>query len=158
VREGCDGALDRNRVVHVDWAQFNAERRGRGLDRAKLTGPGGYGGIPKNRHSLHAGRDLFEQIQPFSAHAVFIRSKTRGVAARPRQTIDEAGADRIGDSCEHDRHGAGRLQHQPKRRGAAGQDDVRRERDQFRRVGACAVGVTFGVATKDLYIAAVDPV
>src|SRR5450631_2551161 len=53
--EGCDGALDRNRIVHVDWAQFNAERRGRGLDRAKLTGPGGYGGIPKNRHSLHAG-------------------------------------------------------------------------------------------------------
>ena len=35
--------------------------------------------------------------------------KAGGVAARPRQAIDEAGADRIGDDREHDRHGAGRL-------------------------------------------------
>ena len=32
------------------------------------------------------------------------------VAARPRQAVDKAGADRIGDDREHDRHGAGRLQ------------------------------------------------
>ena len=30
-------------------------------------------------------------------------------AARPRQTIDEAGADRVGDEHKYDRHGAGRL-------------------------------------------------
>ncbi len=32
-----------------------------------------------------------------------------GVATRPRQAIDEAGADRIGDDREHDRHGTGHL-------------------------------------------------
>ena len=32
------------------------------------------------------------------------------VAAWPRQAVDKAGADRVGDIREHDRHGAGRLQ------------------------------------------------
>ena len=67
--------------------------------------------------------------------------KAGGVAARPRQAIDEAGADRIGDVHEHDRHGAGRLQQRGHARRASGQDDVRRERDQFRRVFANAVGI-----------------
>ena len=59
--------------------------------------PDGVGGIPKDRHARHARRDLLEQLQPFSAQAVFELHKTGGVAARPRQAIDEAGADRIGD-------------------------------------------------------------
>ncbi len=49
-------------------------------------------------------------------------------------------ADRIGDNREHDRHGAGRLQQWPHGRAARGQDDVRRERDQFRRVSANVAG------------------
>ena len=155
--EGRDGSLDLGRVAHVDRAQLNAERRRRGLDRTELTGPGGYGGIAKNGHSLHARRDLLEQLQPLSTHAVFIRGETRDVAARSRQAVDEAGADRIGGSHEHHRHGAGRLQHHPRGRGAAGQNEVGRERDQFRRVGACAVSVTVGKATKDLDIEAVGP-
>ena len=32
-------------------------------------------GIPKDRHSRHARRDLLEQLQPFSAHAVFEHGK-----------------------------------------------------------------------------------
>ncbi len=55
--------------------------------------------------------------------------------------VDEAGADRIGDDREHDRHGAGRLQQRPHGRGAMGQDDVRRERGQFRRVSANVGGI-----------------
>ena len=50
----------------------------------------------------------------FAAHAVFESRETGGVAARPRQAVDEAGADRIGDNREHDRHGAGRLQQTPR--------------------------------------------
>ena len=76
----------------------------------ELPGPGGDGGIPKHRPSRHARRDLLEQLQPFSADAVFELGKTRGVAARTRQAVDEAGADRIGGLREHDRHGAGRLE------------------------------------------------
>ena len=96
-REGRDGALDLAGVAHVDRAQLHPERRRHGLDGAELADPGGYGGIPKDRRSRHARRDLLEQLQPFPAHAVFERDKTGGVAARPRQAVDEAGADRIGD-------------------------------------------------------------
>ena len=71
--------------------------------------PGGYGCIPKDRRSRHARRDLLEQFQPFPAQAIFVLDKARGVAARPRKAIDEAGADRIGDKREYYRHGAGRL-------------------------------------------------
>ena len=60
-------------------------------------GAGRDGGIPKHRHSRHARRDLLEQLQPFPADAVFENAETGGVAARPRQAVDEAGADRIGD-------------------------------------------------------------
>ena len=67
-------------------------------------------GIPKDRRSRHTRRDLLEQLQPFPAQAVFERHETGGVAAGPRQAIDQAGADRIDDDREHDRHGAGRLQ------------------------------------------------
>ena len=103
--------------------------------------PEAWVGIPKDRRSRHARRDLLEQLQPFPAHAVFESHETGGVAARPRQAVDEAGADRIGDDREHDRHGAGRLQQRPHGRGAMGQDDVGRERGQFRRVSANVGGI-----------------
>jgi len=43
------------------------------------------------------GAICLRQFQPFPAQAVFIRHESGGVAARPRQAIDEAGADWIGD-------------------------------------------------------------
>ena len=38
---------------------------------AQLADPGGDGGIPQDRRARHARRDLFEQLQPFPADAVF---------------------------------------------------------------------------------------
>jgi hypothetical protein len=35
--------------------------------QSTATGPGGYSGIPKDRHPFHARRDLFEQLRPHSA-------------------------------------------------------------------------------------------
>ena len=40
--------------------------------------------------------------------------KAGGIAAWPRQAVDKAAADRIGDIHEHDRHGAGRLAAMPR--------------------------------------------
>ena len=93
----------------------------------------------------------------FALDAVFEQGETGGVASRPRQTLDEAGADRIGDLHEHDRHGAGRLLQRPHGGAAWSQDDVRRERDQFRRVSASAVGVARCPADVDPHVAAVGP-
>ncbi len=55
-----------------------------------------------------------------------------GISARPRQAFDITCADRIGDEREHNRHAAGRLQQRPDAGTASGQDDIGRERHQFR--------------------------
>ena len=73
------------------------------------------------------------------------------------QTIDEAGTDGIGDTHEHDWHGARCLQQRRHGRGAGRQDDVRRELHQFRRVSANAVGIAYGPAIIDPHITAVGP-
>ena len=80
-----------------------------GLDCSQLPAPGCDRGIPQHRHSRHARSDLFQQLQPFSAHAIFELCEARGVAARARKALDEAGPDGVDDRHEHDRHSAGRL-------------------------------------------------
>src|SRR6266496_1576478 len=77
---------------------------------SKLAGSGALGSIAKHRRSRHAWRRLFEQLQPFPSHAVFVNHEPGGVAARPRQTFDEASTDRIGEDRKYDRHRARRLQ------------------------------------------------
>ena len=77
----------------------------------------------------HTWRGFFEQLQPFRGHAVFKTHETGDVAARPRQAVDETGADWIAKHRGHNRHGAGHLQQWSYGRGAMGQDDVRRERE-----------------------------
>src|SRR5262249_1572351 len=75
--------------------------RGSGLNGAHLSGPAGLGGIPQYRYPRHARRDLFEQLQPFPADAVFEQEETGDVAARPRQAFDKTSADRIDEIDEH---------------------------------------------------------
>ena len=106
--------------------------------------------IPKNGHSSHPRRDLLEHLQPFAAQAVFEHQEAGGIAARARQARNEAGADRVDDNHEHDRHGAGRLQQRRRGRGASRSDeDVRRQRGQFGRVSAKLVGIGRGPADFD---------
>src|SRR5215475_2767159 len=54
-------------------------------------------------------------------------------------------------------HGAARLEQRPHARAARGQDDVRGERDQFRRVAAKALGIAGGPARVDSHVAPVGP-
>src|SRR5258708_38036438 len=67
--------------------------------------------------------------------AVFVQTETGDIAARPRQTIDEAAADRINHRHEHDRHGASRLLQRLQYQRAADQDDVRLQTPQLRPIG-----------------------
>src|SRR5262245_43860178 len=62
---------------------------------------------------IGAGRDLLKQLQPFAADVPLERDEAGRVAARPRQAIDKAGADRIADTREHRRHGAAHLSQWP---------------------------------------------
>ena len=77
-------------VPHVDRDHLHPERGRHGLDDAELGDSGGGGGIPKDRHSRHARRDLLEQLQPFPGQAIFEREETGGIAARPRQAVTKA--------------------------------------------------------------------
>src|SRR5262245_65311496 len=153
-REGCNVALDFARVADVDRAYLQTERWRCRLDGAELTDPLGYGAITQDRRSRHAGRNLFEQLQPFRAHAVLERGKTGGVAAWPRQTRDQATADRISDLRKHDRHGPGRLEQGLHDSAAGGEDNVWRQCKQFRSVFASVVGITGAPADVDPHVAA----
>src|SRR5262249_48922752 len=113
--------------------------------------------IPEYSCSLHAWRDLLQELQPFPAQTVFVIHEASGVAAGSGQAIDEAGADRIGDAREHDRQRAGDTLQGGYAQGAACQDDIRRERNQFRRVSALAVDIVRAPAGVDPHIAAVVP-
>src|SRR5262249_4799785 len=107
--------------------------------------------------SCHAWSDFFEQFEPFCAHAVFKGGKAGRVAARPRQSLDEAVTDRIGDLRENDRHAASRLLQCPYNRTASGQDDVRRECDQPRRVLPKQFNIACAPTSVDPNVAAIRP-
>ena len=131
-REGRDIALDlgRSRTLSgthlhpsdgaTDWIAANWPMPRQGWHRA---------GPPR---ASRRGAISLSSSSHFPLDAVF-ESETGGVAARTRQAVDKAGADRIGDA-EHDRHGAGCLLQWPKSALPVSQDHVRRERDQFGRV------------------------
>jgi hypothetical protein len=85
-----------------------------------------------------------EQLHPFCGEAVFKLGKAGNVATGPCQAFDEARADRVDDLYEHDWNGAGRLHQRRHNAGAGHQDDVGRERNQFRRISANLIGLTRG--------------
>src|SRR5260370_29347064 len=74
-RECSDAALDFFRATHTDRTYLDPERWRRTLDGSKLTNCGGIRRISKHCSSRHCGRDLFEQLQPFDAHAKFGRGE-----------------------------------------------------------------------------------
>src|SRR5262249_43703862 len=79
--------------------------------------------------------------QPFHAHAELGRGEAGGVAARARQTIDNACADRVRDQDEHDRHGARCLLHRPDAVWGGGHDDIGHECDDFLRISTITIGL-----------------
>src|SRR5262249_44200131 len=70
-RQVSDAALDLAGVARVDRTDLDAEERPHGLDRAQLPAPGRDARIAEDRRAGDAGRNLLEQLEPFSAHAVF---------------------------------------------------------------------------------------
>ena len=143
-------------IVQTDRAQLDPEGRRR-LDGGELADTGGNGGISQHHRAGDAGRDFLEQFEPFRANGIFEGGEPGCIAARPRQAIYQAIADRVDDATEHDRHRAGRLLHCGHIEAGIGDDDVRRERDQFRRMFAGRVDAACGPADVEARIAAVGP-
>jgi hypothetical protein len=156
-RERHDGALDLTGVADVDRADLDPDRGRHRLNCTELAKPRRNGRIPKHQRARHGRRDLFEQRQPLSRQAEFERQEAGDVAARPREVVDKAGAHRIWDDREYDRHGTGRLQQGTHSHAAIGDNDIRCERDQFRCKLECLGWVPRRPAGIDLDVATNDP-
>src|SRR5262245_44653666 len=81
-REGRDDTLDLGRLTQIDRVCLYPKRGRHGLDSGKPTGSDALCGIAKNRDPRHGWRDLFEQLQPLPAEAIFINHKAGNVSAR----------------------------------------------------------------------------
>src|SRR5262245_11696470 len=114
-------------------------------------------GSRKTATRVTCGAICLSNSTHFPLMAVFVICEHAGVAAGQRQALDEAGPEPVGQIHEHDWDGLGRLQQQPSGRAANGQKDVRRERDQFRRISADGSGVATGRAIVDLQVSANRP-
>src|SRR6516162_10869523 len=102
-------------------------------------------------------RDLFEQLQPFPAQAVFELKKAGDVTDRLRQAVDVTGADRVSHLHEYDRNGAGRLQQGRQARSPGTKEDVRCERGQFAHMPANFSGASLTPPDVDPQVAALAP-
>src|SRR5215813_3456285 len=65
--------------------------------------------VAQDAYRGHARSDILQQLEPFRAKAEIIAGESGDVAARPRETLDEATADRVEDLHEHDRNRPGLL-------------------------------------------------
>src|SRR5262245_36674520 len=89
-----DAALDFGRIANSDRAHSHSERRRHSLNSGELSDPRG-ARISNDCRASHSWRDLFEQFEPFRAHAEFVRRKAGSIPARPRKTLNDAGTDWI---------------------------------------------------------------
>src|SRR5262245_27401312 len=156
-RKYRDGLLDLLGDANVDWAYVYPNRWRGGLNDGELADPGSQRRISQHCGARDAWGDLLQQLRPFRTETVLELHKAGDVAARPCQARDQAGADRIGGTCKHNRHGSGCLQQRLHRRCAAGHDDVGRERHQFRRTLAKIVRLDGGPVGLDAQVATFTP-
>src|SRR5262249_5933757 len=110
-------------IAGVDLAQLGSEQRCSSLHCADLTAVT-YVNVPKHADPRHAWRKLFEKLQPLCADAIFEVHETGGVAAWPRQVLDQAKRDWVANIDEYDWQPTCRLLQQQGSPVAGGQENV----------------------------------
>src|SRR5215831_17123618 len=143
--------------MHTECHQLDLERRGQGFSKFEEPNTGGRLGIDQESDAFDLGRDLFEQLQPFSAHRHVPVCEPREVAVGTRLVVDKTGTDRIADACKNNRQSAdfrlNNLRHQI----SVGDQHVRCQADQFHKDGACSTGIRAGKTNINADIAAIVP-
>src|SRR4051794_16048011 len=122
--ETCNAALDLTRFADVDRSQFHSQGGCHSLSGAKQTKPGRDPGIAQYSGSRKMRSDLFEQLQPFSTHAVLVDCKTRRIGAWLCQAGHKASTNRVDDTNEDDWDRASRFQQRSHGRGTIREYDL----------------------------------
>ena len=107
--ECLEGRCDIRRLPDFQRDGLDAERVGRGLDLVQLPHGRWIVGIGHDRQSAEAGDDLAQEFEALARKFGRRERQAGDVAARPRQTGDEASAKRVRHRREHDRDDRGRL-------------------------------------------------
>ena len=133
-------------IVISERSQYDAEPRRLGRDRAHLSHCRGRG-APNDANARDVRRKLLEQFEPFPGEAGFEIHEAGAVAPRSSQSCQVSGPSRIRGICKDNRDSAGdRILQRLKRRGAAGDSNVRPQREQLLGILAIAVAVAPGRA------------
>src|SRR6516164_8049431 len=134
-RLGADGVLDRRIVMHRSKRHRYLEGRGGGLDRTVEQWSVRRGvrveddGDPRDTRG-----DLLEQLKPFPHHRRVKGDKSRDVAAGPREALNKAQLDGTAQYKDY-RYCARLLPQRRDHRPGASKNYVRRQTDQFCRIG-----------------------
>src|SRR5262249_14747808 len=90
------------RSLNFERGDFETERAGRGLSLAHFQHGGGIIDIGQNRQTAQPGDNLAQELEPFAGKIGALHRQAGHVAARPRQTCDQASAERVVGRPEHD--------------------------------------------------------
>src|SRR5262249_37592934 len=134
LRKSFEASLDRIGLSHVYGSELDPECRRRRLDGGHLAISRELTRVAQDRHAGDVRRDLLEQLEPFATDYKSELHESGRLAVRPRQTCNQAAADRIGDLDKNDRHSAGYFKQGFHAAAANGDDHVRRKPPQFRGV------------------------
>ena len=133
-RQGFDRSLDLGGAAHARAGQFNAERRQGRLDCRQMANRRRIVGIIDDGDTLHARRNLLEQLQPLHRKPKLVLGEAGDVAAGPGQAGDKAKPNRVGDLRKHDRNVARCPLQRRQGGGRAGNDHIRPQLHQFCRI------------------------
>src|SRR5579863_3707202 len=97
------------------------------------------------------------ELDPFAGSIGLLDRQAGHVAARSRQTFDQASADRVSHNCGYDRDDRSRLLHRDGIVGPCRDDDVDPEPDELGRDLGDALGSSFRPAMLDRDGAPLDP-
>ena len=107
--ERLEGGRDILRSPDFEWDDFEAERAGRCLNLAHLQHGGGIADIGHDRQPAETGDNLAQEFESLAGKIGRLHRQAGDVAARSRQTCDQAAADRVARHRKDDRDDRCRL-------------------------------------------------
>ena len=107
--ERLEGGRDILGSPDFECSDLEAERAGRCLNLAHIQHGGGIADIGHDRQPAETGDNLAQKFEALAGKIGGLERQAGDVAARSRQTCDQADADRVRRQCEDDRDDRCRL-------------------------------------------------